>query len=266
MKKMLQVSELFVYPVKSLGGIRLQTATLTSTGFKYDRLWMLVDADNTFITQRQIPQLALFNISMSDEKITIQFGNQAIDIFKNENNNDIMHCNIWGEQVQAIREDAAVNQWFSDILNTKVSLVRKTGVGRPVNNHPDWSVNFPDAHQYLILGENSLHHLNEKLSKKLPVNRFRPNIVFTGGQVHIEDDWQEIQIGDSRFAITKACGRCKITTNDQASGIMSTEPLKTLSTYRQVDNKVLFGQYLKLLSSQNYEIRIGDLVSVIKEK
>nr|HQU57394.1 MOSC domain-containing protein [Chitinophagaceae bacterium] len=63
-----------------------------------------------------------------------------------------------------------------------------------------------------------------------------------------------------------ACGRCKITTNDQATGIMSAEPLKTLATYRQVDNKVLFGQYLKLLSSKNYEIRIGDLVSVIKEK
>ena len=43
---MLEVSQLFIYPIKSLGGIACQSAEPTATGFKKDRRWMLADEQN----------------------------------------------------------------------------------------------------------------------------------------------------------------------------------------------------------------------------
>ncbi len=62
---MLTVSELFIYPVKSLGGIALDSAVLTDRGFAYDRRWMLVDTNNRFISQREYPSLALLRPELS---------------------------------------------------------------------------------------------------------------------------------------------------------------------------------------------------------
>jgi len=55
---MLNVSALYIYPIKSLAGIPVRTATLTDRGFANDRHWMLVDKDNNFLTAREYPQMA----------------------------------------------------------------------------------------------------------------------------------------------------------------------------------------------------------------
>jgi uncharacterized protein YcbX len=59
---MLRVSQLFIYPIKSLGGIALSTARLTDRGLQHDRRWMLIDENNRFLSQREHAQMALFKI------------------------------------------------------------------------------------------------------------------------------------------------------------------------------------------------------------
>jgi uncharacterized protein YcbX len=51
------ISEIWIYPIKSLGGIRLQKATLTERGLQWDRRWMLLDSKGQFMTQRQIASM-----------------------------------------------------------------------------------------------------------------------------------------------------------------------------------------------------------------
>ena len=53
------LTEINIYPVKSLGGISLDEAEVTDRGLKYDRRWMLVDEANGFLTQRVRPQMSL---------------------------------------------------------------------------------------------------------------------------------------------------------------------------------------------------------------
>src|SRR6185312_5975415 len=68
---MLQISRLFVYPVKSLGGISVSSALLTDRGFQHDRRWMLINEDNIFMTQRDYPQMALLQTNITENGISL---------------------------------------------------------------------------------------------------------------------------------------------------------------------------------------------------
>ena len=76
------------------------------------------------------------------------------------------------------------------------------------------------------------------------MDRFRPNIVFTGGEPYAEDSWKNFRIGQNRFVGIKPCSRCVLTTVNQDTAKKGFEPLATLSTYRMQNNKVYFGQNL----------------------
>lgn len=257
----MKITELHIYPIKSLGGIALETAETTPIGFAYDRYWMLVDENGQAITQRDHPILALFKLNLSEDFVRVEYKKQELKIPKILEQREEMECVIWGNQVIANKELPHYSHWFSEILKTKVFLVRKSILPkRTVKKHPDTFVNFPDSNQYLILGEESLANLNEKLTSPVPMNRFRPNIVFGGGTSHIEDEWNTIQIGTARFEVTKACARCNLTTINQETAEVGIEPLRTLSQYRRLDRKVLFGQYLKVAKNEMGSINIGDEV------
>lgn len=259
------ITNLTTYPIKSLGGIPLDTAQLTATGFAFDRYWMLVDENGKFITQREIPMLALFRLTMSEDHISVKFNNEEIKIDKATHESKEVECTLFGDKVAAIKEHPPISDWFSDMLGTNVRLVRKAeSPKRAVKNHPNFYLNFPDGGQYLILGQSALDNLNSKLDAPIPINRFRPNIVFSGGMPHVEDAWRSIQIGDTVFEITKPCERCGIPAINQETGEVGIEPVPTLAKYRRFDKKILFGQYLKLVDSKSSAISIGDHLQILE--
>jgi uncharacterized protein len=137
-----------------------------------------------------------------------------------------------------------------------ISSDRRVSPKYAVNNE---SVSFADGMPYLVIGQASLDELNTRLEIPVPMDRFRPNLVFTGGKAFEEDDWDKVKIGNSLFKVTKPCARCVMTTVDQNTGKKSKEPLKTLSTYRNVNGKVMFGQNMLLLEGE--KISVGDLVT-----
>jgi uncharacterized protein YcbX len=122
------------------------------------------------------------------------------------------------------------------------------------------SVSFADGMPYLIIGQESLNELNARLEFPVSMDRFRPNLVFSGGSPFLEDQLRTIKIGNLPFQIVKPCARCVLITVDQQSGKQGKEPLKTLSTYRSVNNKVYFGQNVVALSVG--KIRIGDPIQL----
>ena len=122
-------------------------------------------------------------------------------------------------------------------------------------------VSLADGYPYLIIGQSSLDDLNSKLTNPLPMNRFRPNFVFTGGKPFEEDNWRNFAIGKSRFAGVKPCGRCVLTTVNQETTERGTEPLATLATYRRTNNKIYFGQNLLALTC--HDIYEGDTIELV---
>ncbi|WP_106791052.1 MOSC domain-containing protein [Aquimarina sp. Aq78] len=262
---MLKISELYVYPVKSLGRIELQSATLSETGFEYDRYWMLADKNGKHITQREEPKLALFQVALSQDSLLVTYKESSINIqLENPTLKEPILVSVFKEKVEAIKEEQVVNDWFSDRLGKEVYLVRQLSTAkRWVKQNNDARILFQDGAQYLIVGDSSLDDLNSKLPSPIKMNRFRPNIVFTGGSPFIEDQWKKIRINDSTFEITKSCARCTVTTVNQETGEKGEEPLKTLSQYRLSERKIWFGRYLKLVDSKDFTIAVGDEINVM---
>ena len=261
---MFRISELYVYPIKSLGGISLQQATLSETGFTYDRNWMLVDVEGSCVTQREYNQLACFKLAFVEGGIQVNYRDEHLVISTAETTSEFMTCTIWEDTLMARKEPNHVSDWFSKHLGNPVFLVSMApNNARYVKRHAPHTVHFPDSAPFLVLGEASLHHLNEKLDQEVSMDRFRPNIVFKGGAAHDEDTWHQFRIGSSHFESTKLCARCTMTTIDQKTGDKGEEPLLTLSKYRNIDRKIMFGHYFTSHTKKDAAIAVGDSIEVI---
>ena len=174
---------------------------------------------------------------------------------------------VWEDICEAIEVSNEHNEWFSDMLHFKCKLVympddaERLVDNRYANNKEVTS--FSDGYPILMIGEATLENLNGKLKETLPMNRFRPNMVFSGGHAHIEDEMQKFSINETSFLGVKPCSRCVITTINQQNAEKGKEPLKTLSTYRTKDNKIYFGQ--NILHQQNGAISVGDTINIIQQ-
>lgn len=250
-----------------MGGISVESAQATETGFHYDRFWMLVNTTGDCLTQRDFPQMALFQIRFVVNGIEVSFQGETITIPFESASVDEIHCQIWEDNLQALKESKEISNWFSNKLGAKVYLVRMAQHSvRYVKKHAPSKVHFPDSAPYLVLGQQSLHQLNDKLADSVAMNRFRPNIVFTGEKAHEEDQWQHVRIGTLDLESTKLCSRCTVTTIDQITARRGEEPLLSLSKYRLKDKKILFGHYFKPTSDVNHKIILGDTITVLKSK
>lgn len=265
---MLTVSELYIYPVKSLGGIALPAASLTDRGFEYDRRWMLVDDDNRFLSQRELAAMALLKVSLHEGGLLVKNTSKTDCSYQvpfQPLTTETTMVTIWNDSCRAQYVSAEADAWFSEQLNVSCRLVyMPDSTLRQVDEvyaQNKEIASFADAFPILIIGQASLDDLNSKLASPLPMDRFRPNIVFTGGLPFQEDDMKQFSIGDIQLFGVKPCARCTITTINQQSGVKLKEPLKTLSTYRARNNKIYFGQ--NLLYQGNGTIRVGDAITAI---
>ncbi len=266
---MLQISELYIYPIKSLAGIAKETVEITNTGLKHDRRWMLVDDNNVFLSQRTHPQMALLQPIEKEDCIVVTHKYdplQNITIpFYNEGKNTI-HVSIWDDVCDALEVSTECSNWFSNMLQINCKLVYMPNetmrlVDKRYANNKEVT-SFSDGYPILMIGQDSINYLNTKLEEPIPMDRFRPNIVFTGGYAHVEDEMEVFSINDVNFLGVKPCARCVITTINQQNIEKGKEPLKTLATYRTKNNKIYFGQ--NVLQQQNGNIAIGNKIEIIK--
>lgn len=266
---MLRISELFVYPIKSLGGISLTSARVTDRGFEHDRRWMLVNERGQFMTQRTTAELALFSAEVRLDGLLVSNKNARDSILiPFSPSAETMMVEVWGDRCRGNIVSNEVNDWFSDHLSSKCSLVYMTDAtrrrvdGRYAQNKEITS--FSDAYPFLIIGQSSLNDLNARMGEALPINRFRPNIVFTGGQPFEEDTWAHFNSNGIDFFGVKLCARCVMTTINQEEAVKGKEPLKTLATYRMKDKKIFFGQ--NIIHKGEGLVHVGDSIEIKERK
>jgi uncharacterized protein len=276
----LTLSEIWIYPVKSLSGFKLDEAVVEERGLQYDRRWVIVDENNRFVSQREASEMALINVKLQidDHKLhSMVFSHKTKKLatyllLNPENSNDgkKVEIEIWDDIIEGIEINDNINNWLSDILQKKCKLIyMPLGVERKVD--PKYSktgndlTSFSDGYPFLIIGDESLKLLNSKLNIPVSIDRFRPNFVFTGGEAHDEDNWHHFMIGDVSFFGIKNCARCQVPNINQQNGEINKEPIKTLSTYRFLKNKVLFGQ--NMLFGTFGKVSVGNnLVILSKNK
>ncbi|WP_353717631.1 MOSC domain-containing protein [Dyadobacter sp. 676] len=261
------LSEIWIYPVKSLGGIRLSNATVEERGLRHDRRWMIVDENNVFITQRAYPEMALIDVALLDKGLKISLRTDPSDFvlvpYRPVTAFPVT-VRVWDDTVEAVTVSADADVWLSRQLGLDLRLVmmpdstERKADPRYARHHEN--VSFADGFPYLVISQASLDDLNGRLAEPIEMRRFRPNFVISGTEPFAEDQWKHVTIGNLRFEVVKPCARCVLTTIDPATGEKGPEPLKTLAGYRKNGNKILFGQ--NVTARDSGEIKIGDQLTV----
>ena len=264
------LSDIIIYPIKSMPGVRVKESKIEARGLQYDRRWMLVDENNKFITIRQHPELLLFDLQMQNEGFVVKHRETGDSIelpWAADAEGDRVNVKIWEDEVSALEVKAEWSSWIADKLGIACRLVYMDDQSvRPINEK--WPkngeiVSFADGYPILIIGSESLADLNGKLDQKITLDRFRPNLVFEGGEAYDEFKWGSFTIGKHSFQGLKPCARCVITTIDPVTLERSKEPLLTLSR-QKVDDKIVFGQHAYALDFGT--ICIEDEIEVITRK
>ena len=265
------LSEIIIYPVKSLAGISVTQWPVTKTGLLYDRKWMLVDGEGQFLSQRKLPRMALIKTALTDEHLILSAdGMDDLQIPLNQTDGEIIRSTVWENTDNALHVSKTADQWLNQFLNTECYLVYQSDEAiRPVD--PDYgiatdSVAFSDGFPFLVVSENSLVALNQAMQLNLTMARFRPNLVISGCEGYAEDYWREITIGSIDFRLPKPCSRCSVPTIDPETAETGKEPLRTLNLTRKWQNKVYFGQ--NAIHNQTGILTVGDnvLVKVVGDK
>lgn len=268
----LVITSLFIYPIKSLAGISLKHSQVESRGLKFDRRWMLVDENNQFITQREHPKMAMLQPEITESSIIVSHRKQNIApiiISLSAPNSVPEMVTIWDDTCPAKEVSKEANDWFSKVLNMvcRLMYMHDTSIRqadqRYAVNETD-KVSFADGYPVLMVSEESMNQLNQKMGLDYSIERFRPNIVFKGGNPHQEDTIRKVQIAEVEFYGVKPCARCVLTTIDPQTTEQGKEPLKTLSMYRKLNNKILFGE--NFIPVNEGQIAVGDKLWILEFK
>ena len=283
------ISGLYIYPIKSCGGISLERSAIGMAGLHNDRRWMVVDEQGVFLTQRSHPAMARIRTDLRDGYLIVTAPGQPrldipVDVVEDDDSVR-RRVKVWRDEVDAVDEGDLAAQWFGALLGTPCRLVkvhpesqRVASVARIENwlaRHPA-AADFPrhhifafaDGYPVLVTNESSLAELNDRLEAKgqpaVGMERFRPNVVLSEFGAFDEDYTVLITVGDVRMALVKPCVRCEIPNTDQLTGARSTEPMATLATFRSgPDGGVTFGMNAIVSAPPGATIAVGDRAEVV---
>ena len=278
---MATISQMFVYPVKSCAGVAVQEAILTETGLEFDRAWMVVDGQGRFLTQRELPRMALIQPQLKHYDMVLRAPGMLALHVKLDEVEAPVRVRVWSDDVAAYDMGPIAAQWFTDFLGTTARLVRFDPDHKRISSSK-WTGEtealnqFSDGFAVLLISEASLDHFNGKLTASgtaaVGMERFRPNIVLgnsgdTGLLPHAEDRLDVLQIateqGIARLKPVKPCARCPIPNIDPQTALDSPEVLNLLQSYRQdarIGGASSFGMNAIVLGNTDQLLKVGQLV------
>lgn len=252
----LKIEALYVYPVKSLAGVKVESLNFDHFGPQFDRRWMIVDEVGNCLTQREITLMALIKVTFDNDFLHFSYNKDTFKLPHNGKKSPMI-AKVWKHRGEMLDCGDQVAKFLSTILDVKCRLVTIDDQHERISSGENAAaLSLVDTRQLLITSHESLVWLNQKLIEQgeaaILMNRFRANIVVSGGSgIFYEDRWQRLSIGEINLTREKICGRCAVITTDQEKGqLSSNRPLKILAQYNRTINQkgATFGTYF---NSQN---------------
>lgn len=245
----MQISGLYIYPIKSCAGLSVPSAKVLAAGLQHDRRWMLVDGEGKFLSQREHPKMATLGVTLVESGLLLAAPGLPDCVVTVPASGPQMGVVVWKSGLDVPVATAEVNDWVSRFMGFPTYLVylddeRKRAVTSSRGKRGD-VVSFADGFPLLLTTTASLAALNAALSSPVPMDRFRPNVVVDGAvDAWAEDSWHMIKAGDVVLENMKPCARCIMTQVDQQRGeVVDKEPIRTLRKLRfsPEESGVLFG-------------------------
>jgi len=265
----MQLTGIFIYPVKSLRGVGLADAPLVDGRLVGDRTWLLVNKFGRFMHMRDYPQMARVEATITERGLTVRTDTMpSLEIerpYGSVRESAVTHVRLWRRSAPVVAVGADADEWFTHALGVACRLMAFVPEASALDV-PSYEVHssLQDATPFHLTTEESLADLNARMATPIPMNRFRPNLVVRGAAPYAEDRWKAIAIGDTVLRWIKPCTRCVATTTDQETGERKgRDPLLTLAQYRRLGAAVVFGHYL-VADTWGERLRVGDAVTVVE--
>jgi uncharacterized protein YcbX len=261
----MNLSGLFIYPVKSLAGYESDSIDMDRFGPAGDRRWLVTNLAGRFLTQRDHPRMALIEALANEDSLELRADDDAITVAVPGPDARDRLVQVWEDRPRARDAGDAAAGWLSQRLGEDCRLfyMPEDSV-RLVDGlyaHGGETVSFADGFPILLISQASLDDLNSRLPSPVPMNRFRPNLVVTGCEPFAEDGWKRIRIGEMTFDVAKPCSRCVVPSIVQETAERDPHINRVLAGYRRFEGKIYFGQ--NLLYQQGGTLRVGDPVDVL---
>lgn len=268
---MARIASLHIYPVKSCRGIDVREALITPTGLEWDRRWMIVRPEGRFVTQREYPKLATITVAVGNGRLTLSADGHPPLVVDTAHGGPARQVRIWDDTCTAIDAGDEAATWLKRVLTDDLRLVRidehEPRLANPkyVGKQPQ-PVTFTDGYPVLMISNESLAELNQRLPEPIPMARFRPSVVIEGVAAHAEDQMALFRLGPVVLRGVKHCTRCSVTTTDQQSGARDPhqQPLRALGKYRHnYELKgVTFGQNCTVHAGLGERLAVGTTLTI----
>ena len=273
-----KIARLFIYPIKSCAGIEVQEAVLLETGLEWDRAWMVVDERGEFVTQRELPRMALIRPQLKTDEMVLRAPGMLALHVNLDAVEEPTRVRVWDDEVKAYDMGSVAAQWFSDFLGQPLRLVRFDPEQQQLSS-AKWTGGveapnqFADGFPVLVTSEASVDDLNARLRaaslEPVGVERFRANVVLAGIEAHDEDRLDVFHVTtdhkeELQLKPVKPCARCPIPNIDPVTAISSPSVGDTLQTYRQdarMNGAITFGMNAIVLTGAGQWLRVGQSVS-----
>ena len=272
-----RIDALWLYPIKGCRGFRVPGATLAHTGLEVngigDREWVVVDESGEFLSQRELPKMALIETRLTGDSLRIRAPDMLrLDVpFASEG--EVLTVKVWNDDVAAVTQGEIADAWLTQFLGLRCRLMRFDPQARRVSNAKYTGAvtapyKFADAFALLVCSTASLSDLNARLAAKgaaaVAIERFRPNIVLDGLEAFDEDYIDQITIDSARLQVVKPCVRCTVPNVDPATGVPGFEPGATLATFRNDTRAggLTFGVNAIIGAGAGTRVSTGDAVEV----
>jgi uncharacterized protein len=270
-----RLTSIHIYPLKAARAVDLEESMVEPCGLAGDRRWLLVDKAGRFVSQREEPTMARVTVRPAGRgSITVSAAGRpvlSVPAPCAPSGAEMLRVTVWSSTVLAAAAGPAADSWFSGFLGRAVRLVylddpTRRAVDREYGAAGD-VVSFADGYPLLLTSDGSLGELGRWLvengDQPVPMNRFRPNVVVAGAAPWAEDGWRRIRIGAVSFRVVKPCGRCVVTTIDQATAERGSQPLNMLGRRRRFGQMLVFGQ--NMIADAPGLIRVGDPVQILEQ-
>lgn len=262
-----KLSQIHIYPVKSLAGIQVEQWPVDKTGLRYDRKWMLVGRNGEFLSQRRLPKMALIKTHAADTRLILSApGQDDIALPLESHAGEDIEVGIWQDRCLAKTVGNGIDSWLSSFLQSECRLVYHPN-DRIRQVDPNYALAsdqtaFSDGFPFLLVSEASLQAFNRAAQLDLAMVRFRPNLVVSECESYAEDGWRKISINNIGFRLPKPCSRCTVPAIDPETAVSDNQTIPALARLRRWQNKVYFGQ--NALHDEIGVLSVGAHVEIIE--
>ena len=268
-----RIAGLYLHPVNSCAAVALHESLLIETGLELDRTWMVVDEQGCFVTQRELPRMALVRPTLKSRELVLQAPGMLAVHLEIDAAGERCRVQVWQDEVAAYDMGSLAAQWFSDFLGRGLRLVRFDPAQRRLSPRR-WTGDieaenaFSDGYPLLVVSQAGLDEVNRRLAAAghpaIGMERFRPNLVLNGLDPHGEDHIHELAFdtsdGPVRLRLVKPCPRCSVPGVDPATGVQGHAVRDVLAAYRadaRLDGALTFGMNAVVVEGFERVLRVG---------